>query len=51
MALLAAANVVGVLNSYPVWNKADYSDFLQDDEQPPQYAPSIVNAKDLGLAQ
>ncbi|MGB5987616.1 MAG: NAD(P)-dependent oxidoreductase [Desulfobacterales bacterium] len=47
MALLAAANLVGVLRGDPVWNRADITPFLQ--EPPPRAAPSIVNAKALGL--
>ena len=47
MANLAAGNVAGILNGYPVWQDNDISSFLQDD--PPPAAPSIVNAKDLKL--
>jgi hydroxypyruvate reductase 1 len=47
MATLAAANVAGLLMGYPVWNRPDIRPFLEDD--PPQAAPSIVNAADLGL--
>ena len=48
MAILAAANVVGVLSGLPAW-RGDVAPFLGDD--PPHAAPSIVNADDLGLAR
>ena len=48
MAILAASNVAGLLNSYPVWNQPDILPFLGDD--PPPAAPSILNAEELGLA-
>jgi hydroxypyruvate reductase 1 len=42
--------VAGVLSGFPVWNKQDILPFV---EKPmaavPQAAPSIVNAKELGL--
>ena len=47
MATLAAANVVAVLNHWPVWGAADVRSFLTDPA--PKAAPSIVNAADLGL--
>ena len=47
MANLAAGNVAGILNGYPVWKDSDISSFLGDD--PPHAAPSIVNAEDLNL--
>jgi hydroxypyruvate reductase 1 len=48
MAILAASNVAGVLNGYPAWpNPNDILPFLGSN--PPQAAPSIVNAKDVGL--
>ncbi|GAB4822543.1 hypothetical protein N2152v2_009589 [Parachlorella kessleri] len=51
MATLAAANVAAILQGYPVWNKPDVLPFVDGPfEQIPQAAPSIVNAKDLGLA-
>jgi hydroxypyruvate reductase 1 len=54
MATLAAANVVAILNGWPVWPAsgcvADVRPFLEDD-QPPHAAPSIVNADALGLAR
>lgn len=50
MATLAAANVAAVLSGYPVWNRTDILPFV---EKPmaavPRAAPSIVNAKELGL--
>jgi hydroxypyruvate reductase 1 len=48
MATLAAANVAGLLMGYPVWNRPDILPFLEGD--PPQAAPSILNAEALGLA-
>ena len=47
MAILAARNVVGILNGWPVWAGFDPLPFLDDDA--PRAAPSIVNATDLGL--
>jgi hydroxypyruvate reductase 1 len=47
MAALAAANVAGILMGYPVWNRADILPFLS--EHPPQAAPSILNATELGI--
>ena len=47
MATLAACNVAGILSGYPVWQDSDVSPFLQGDA--PKAAPSIVNAKELGL--
>jgi hydroxypyruvate reductase 1 len=47
MATLAACNVAGILKGYPVWQDPDILPFLEDD--PPKAAPSIVNAKELGL--
>lgn len=47
MATLAAANVAGILMGYPVWHKAEISPFLQ--QNPPEAAPSILNAKALML--
>lgn len=52
MATIAAANVTGVLQGYPVWPRADTLEdvlpFLEG--EPPHAAPSIVNAGPLGLA-
>jgi hydroxypyruvate reductase 1 len=51
MARLAAANVVAMLEGWPVWprasTRADMEPFLQGDG--PKAAPSIVNAAELGL--
>jgi glycerate dehydrogenase len=47
MATLAAANVVAILNHWPVWGAAEVRPFFTDPA--PQAAPSIVNAADLGL--
>jgi glycerate dehydrogenase len=47
MAILAAGNVAALLMGYPVWNRPDITAFLGD--RPPQAAPSIVNAEELGL--
>lgn len=47
MAALAAANVLGILNNWPVWNRADIRPFLS--ASAPKAAPSIVNATELGL--
>ena len=47
MATLAASNVAGILSGYPVWQDSDISPFLEEDA--PKAAPSIVNAKELGL--
>jgi hydroxypyruvate reductase 1 len=54
MATLASANVIAVLNGWPVWPAAeDLADVLPflDAADPPQAAPSIVNADELGLAR
>jgi hydroxypyruvate reductase 1 len=47
MATLAASNVAAILRGYPVWRGGDISPFLGD--EPPKAAPSIVNAKELGI--
>jgi len=47
MAILAAANVAAILRGDPVWAKPDISPFLG--ETPPPAAPSIVNARELGI--
>lgn len=48
MATLAASNVAGILNGYPVWHDPnDILPFLED--SPPQAAPSIVNASEVGV--
>ena len=48
MATLAASNVAGILSGYPAWNKPDILSFLEGEA--PKAAPSIVNAKELGIA-
>jgi len=52
MATLAAANVVAILNGWPVWpaigGVEDVRPFVED-SVPPRAAPSIVNADALGL--
>jgi hydroxypyruvate reductase 1 len=48
MATLAAANVAAMLQGYPVWGEEEVLEFLEGDV--PQYAPSIVNAAELGLS-
>jgi hydroxypyruvate reductase 1 len=47
MATLAAGNVAAILMGYPAWNKSDILPFLGD--TPPKAAPSIINAKALGI--
>jgi len=48
MATLAASNVAGILSGYPVWNRPDILPFLE--AAAPKAAPSVVNAKELGMA-
>eukprot|EP00245_Coleochaete_scutata_P014091 TRINITY_DN5910_c1_g1_i1.p1 TRINITY_DN5910_c1_g1~~TRINITY_DN5910_c1_g1_i1.p1 ORF type:complete len:450 (-),score=93.44 TRINITY_DN5910_c1_g1_i1:488-1663(-) len=51
MATLAAQNVAAKIQGWPVWhNPNDVAPFLDDDKPAPAAAPSIVNAKQLGLA-
>lgn len=51
MATLAACNVAATLKGYPAWTSQDVLPFVDGPfEHIPQAAPSIVNAKDLGLA-
>jgi len=47
MSVIAARNVAAILSGYPAWNKEDLAMFLG--EAAPNAAPSIVNAKELGL--
>jgi hydroxypyruvate reductase 1 len=47
MATLAGSNVAGILSGYPVWNRPDILPFLE--EAAPKAAPSVVNAKELGM--
>ena len=50
MAILAASNVAGILNGYGVWpDPNNILSFL--DDNPPKAAPSIVNAKEVNLAE
>lgn len=49
MATLAAGNVAAILMGRPAWQKPDILPFLED--APPAAAPSILNAKELGIAQ
>ena len=54
MATLASANVIAVLSGWPVWPAAeDVEDVLPflEAPDPPRAAPSIVNARELGLAR
>jgi hydroxypyruvate reductase 1 len=48
MAVLAASNVAGILMGYPAWPHPDISPFLG--KEAPRAAPSIVNAREMGLA-
>lgn len=47
MATLAAANVAGILQGYPLWGSQDVLPFLSGDV--PHAAPSIVNATELNI--
>lgn len=47
MAILAARNVAGVLQGWPVWQEEDVSVFLGPN--PPQAVPSLVNGRELGF--
>lgn len=47
MATLAAANVAGLLQGYPVWDRDGVLPFLDGDF--PQFTPSVVNAAELEL--
>jgi len=47
MATLAAANVAGILQGYPLWEDDDVLPLLSGDL--PKATPSIVNAAELGL--
>ena len=49
MATLAAGNVAAILMGQPAWQKPDILPFLEG--APPTAAPSILNAKELGIAQ
>ncbi|MFH2218345.1 MAG: NAD(P)-dependent oxidoreductase [Pseudomonadota bacterium] len=47
MAVLAAGNVAGILMGYPAWQDPDISPFFG--KEPPMAAPSILNAKEVGV--
>ncbi|MCF7805619.1 MAG: D-glycerate dehydrogenase [Candidatus Marinimicrobia bacterium] len=47
MATLAACNIAGILEGYPVWDGDEIAPFLE--AKPPQAAPSIVNARELDM--
>ena len=47
MATLAAGNIAAMLKGYPVWQGTDILPFL--DAPSPNAAPSILNARELGL--
>lgn len=47
MAVIAAKNVAGILRGLPVWGGDSMVPFLSDDS--PTAAPSIINARELGL--
>ena len=49
MATLAASNVAGILMGRPAWQKPDILSFLEGTA--PAAAPSILNAKELGIRQ
>lgn len=50
MATLAACNVAATLKGYPAWTKPDVLPFVDGPfEEIPKAAPSLVNAKELGL--
>lgn len=49
-ATLAACNVAATLQGHPAWNKPDVLPFVDGPfEGIPKAAPSLVNAKELGL--
>jgi hydroxypyruvate reductase 1 len=48
MATLAAGNVAAIISGFPAWQQGDIKLFLT--ENPPDAAPSIINALDLGIA-
>ena len=49
MAMLAASNVAAILMGRPAWQQPDISPFLEG--TPPLAAPSILNAKELGIPE
>ena len=49
-ATLAAPNIAGRLQGFPVWDKPDMLPFVDGPfDQIPKASPNILNAKDLGL--
>ncbi len=48
MATLAAGNVAAIISGLSVWKQEDIKPFLTDN--PPNAAPSIINAADLGIS-
>ena len=48
MATLAASNVAAILMGYPAWQRPNILPYLEGNS--PKAAPSIVNAKELGIA-
>ena len=49
MGILAARNIVGILENYPVWNRENMLLFLRD--EPPKAAPSIINARAMRIPE
>ncbi len=47
MSVIAARNIVGILEGYPVWKEAGMDAFLG--QNPPKAVPSIVNSAELGI--
>jgi hydroxypyruvate reductase 1 len=45
MSKLAALNIIGVLNDYPLWEESDINPFLTD--HPPEAIPSLVNPESI----
>ena len=48
MATLAAGNVAAIISGFSAWQQEDIKLFLT--ENPPDAAPSIINASDLGIS-
>lgn len=48
MATLAAANIAGILQGYPVWKDNDMSTFLEEGV-PPRAIPSLLNAEKVDI--
>ncbi len=49
MAVLAARNLAAILRGWPAWDRDDMEVFLLS--RPPAAAPSILNARQLGIAR